>query len=340
MIPTFGEVFGEPIPAYFAMLMAAFAACTWFGVRWARAEGLDGEVIIDLSLISLITGVAGARLAHVLFDGYFMDYGHLCTDPALVGWRITQEQCRSEWVQGAWDAAAGVCRPTESDCFAWAKFWQGGLTWYGGMVFGVGYAMHFLRKEGFPRLRALDLGGRVLPLGLFFGRMGCWFGGCCFGLPTNAWYGVSFPAWSPASEQQWRAHLLDHPGLASLPVLPAQLMEGFGSLLIAFFILVVVEPRKRFTGQTFCVSMSLYAVLRFGLEYLRADDRGGTLGLTTSQWIGVLIVGACAALWPWLRQRGARTREAALRALNGGHRDAEGGSSNAPPADEATADGA
>lgn len=312
MIPTFGTVFGEPIPAYFAMLMAAFGACTWFAVRWARREGRDHDVLIDLALISLVTGVAGARIAHVLFDGYFWDYVHLCTDPAEVAWRITEAQCRSEWVQGIWDEAAGVCRPAEADCFAWAKFWQGGLTWYGGMIAGIGYAMHFLKKEGFPRIKALDLGGMILPLGLFFGRMGCFFGGCCFGRPTDAWYGISFPAWSPASEAQWRAHLLSHPSEPSLPVVPTQLLEALGSLLVALVIIGFVQPRKRFDGQTFCVSMVAYAVLRFMLEWLRADDRGGVLGLSTSQWIGILVVACALGLWPIFARRSARERERAL----------------------------
>lgn len=307
MIPTFGEIFGEPIPAYFAMLMAAFAACTWFAVRWAKRERRDHEVLIDLALISLITGVAGSRLAHVFFDGFFMDYVHLCTDPAQVAWHITREQCESEWVQGAWDAAASVCRPTEPDCFAWAKFWQGGLTWYGGMVLGVGYAMYFLKKEGFPRIKTLDMAGMILPLGLFFGRLGCWFGGCCFGQPTDDWFGVSFPAWSPASEAQWRAHVLDHPSHASLPVIPTQLLEAGGSLLIAFVIIGWLEPRKRFEGQVFCVSMAAYAVLRFVLEFFRADDRGGVGVLSTSQWIGIVIVAAAAALWPVLKRRSQET---------------------------------
>lgn len=308
MIPTFGEMFGEPMPAYFVMLMAAFAACTGIGVRWAKRENRDHDVLIDLALISLITGVAGARMAHVLFDGYLLDYVHLCTDPAQVAWRITEEQCASDFVQGRWDAAAGVCRPVERDCFAWARFWQGGLTWYGGMVLGVGYAMHFLKKEGFPRLKALDLGGMILPVGLFFGRLGCWFGGCCFGRPTDGWWGVSFPPWSPASEKQWQLGLLPHPSYPSLPVIPTQLLEAGGSLAIAFITIGWIQPRKRFDGQTFCVSMVLYAVLRFVLELFRADDRGGALALSTSQWIGILIVAGAIAFWPVLRRRAEAER--------------------------------
>ena len=313
MIPSFGHIpfLDEDLPAYFVMLTCAFAACTWFAVRWAKQQKLDSEVLIDLSLASVITGVAGARLAHVLFDGFFMDYVHLCTDYHLVDWHITQAQCASEWVQGSWDAAAGVCHPTEQDCFAWLRFWQGGLTWYGGMIGATAYAMHFLRKEKFPPLKALDLGGNVLPMGLFFGRLGCWFGGCCFGQRTDAWYGVSFPAWSPASEAQWRLHELGDASLPSHAVIPTQLLEAGGSLLIAAFAIGFLHPRKRFDGEVFCISMSLYAALRFVLEYFRADDRGGAAGLTTSQWIGIGLVAFCAVMWTRLRKYAA-TRQSSV----------------------------
>lgn len=294
--------FGEPLPAYFVMLTVAFLVCTWFAVRWAKREKLDHEALIDLALVSVITGVAGARIAHVLFDGFLMDYVHLCTDYTQVAWPITEEECGSEWVAGAWDAGASVCRPTGPDCFAWARFWAGGLTWYGGMIGAVGFALYFLKREGFPQVKALDLAGMILPLGLFFGRLGCFFGGCCFGVHTDAWYGLSFPAWSPASEQQWRQGDLSYPNLESLPVVPTQLLEAGGSLLIALFIIGWLKPRKRFEGQLFCISMALYAALRFALEYLRNDDRGGALMFSTSQWIGIGIVAGCAALWPVLQK--------------------------------------
>jgi len=313
MIPSFGHVpvLDEDLPAYFVMLMCAFAACTWFGVRWAKQEKLDHEVIIDLSLASIITGVAGARLAHVLFDGFLMDYVHLCTDYRLVDWHITQAQCASEWVAGSWDAAAGVCHPTEQDCWAWIRFWQGGLTWYGGVILATIYAMYFLRKEKFPPIKALDMGGLVLPLGLFFGRLGCWFGGCCFGQQTDAWYGVTFPAWSPASEAQWRLGDLPDASYASHPVIPTQLMEAGGCLLIAVFAIQWLHPRKRFDGEVFCVSTALYAILRFVLEYLRADDRGGAGAFTTSQWIGIGLVAFCGVLWVRFRNIAAQKQAVA-----------------------------
>jgi phosphatidylglycerol:prolipoprotein diacylglycerol transferase len=52
----------------------------------------------------------------------------------------------------------------------------------------------------------------------------------------------------------------------------------------------VVNPRKRYDGQVFVWFVGLYAVLRFALEFLRRDARGGWVGLSTSQLIGVGLV--------------------------------------------------
>lgn len=300
MIPQFGEVFGESLPAYFVMLMTGFAVAIGLGVVWAKRSQLDHDVIIDLGLVCLIWGVAGARILHVFVDGYFWDYVHLCTEPSIVEWPYPRGAC--EELGGAWDVAASVCRPAEGDCFAWAKFWQGGLVWYGGLLGAGGYGIYFLWKEGFPVLKGIDMTGMVIPLGVFFGRLGCWFGGCCFGDQSDHWSAVSFPAWSPASEAQYREGLLSHPGLDSLPVLPTQLYEAIACLAISAFCTLWLHPRKRFDGQVFVVSMGLYALARFGLEMIRADDRGAFLMFSTSQWIGLAIIGGMAYLYVRFRR--------------------------------------
>jgi phosphatidylglycerol:prolipoprotein diacylglycerol transferase len=74
-------------------------------------------------------------------------------------------------------------------------------------------------------------------------------------------------------------------------------MESLGSLLIAFIAIGVVQPRKRFHGQVFAISFGLYAILRFGLEFLRADDRGIYAGLATSQWISLGMLAFCGLVW-------------------------------------------
>jgi phosphatidylglycerol---prolipoprotein diacylglyceryl transferase len=91
--------------------------------------------------------------------------------------------------------------------------------------------------------------------------------------------------------------VLESKALASLPVHPAQLYEAVGCLAIAAVLGLWLHPRKRFDGQVLLAFLGLYAVLRFALEYLRDDDRGALLGLSTSQLIGLAILAGCAVAW-------------------------------------------
>jgi phosphatidylglycerol:prolipoprotein diacylglycerol transferase len=302
MHPSFGSLFGEPIPAYFAMLMIGFAVATLVASRMAKRQGLDKEVILDLALLSLIAGVLGGRLLHVIADGYFWDYVHLCTNPDAVVWRAVDSIRECHHLGGRWDAEASACHAITRDCFAWAEFWNGGLAYYGGLVAATITGVMFLRREHFPVGKGIDIVGAVLPLGIFFGRLGCFLGGCCFGSPTDPPLGLVFPPGSAASYEQFEAGLLADKNLASLPVHPTQLYESFGCLAIAAFLLLWLHPRKRFDGQVLLMFLILYAVLRFAIEFVRADDRGALFGLSTSQLIGVAIVAGCALLWPVFRR--------------------------------------
>jgi phosphatidylglycerol:prolipoprotein diacylglycerol transferase len=295
MLPTLAEIFGEPVPAYFTLLLIGFAAATWLAAHLAKREGLNPDSFIDLGLFCVIFGVLGARVLHVFADGYFWDYVHLCTDPTKVAWEITAAQCSE--VDGIWDAMRKTCQPSGRDCLAWAAFWRGGLTYYGGLIASSIFGIWFLKREGVPLFRGMDIAAISISLGLVFGRLGCFLGGCCFGIHTDHPFGLSLPAFSPASESQWRAGLLEAPHLPSLPVHPTQLYEALGCLAITVFLLSWLRPRKRFDGQVFLSFIALYATLRFALEYWRADDRGELLTLSTSQLLAIPALLLVAVFW-------------------------------------------
>lgn len=290
-------------PSYFVLLLSGFLFATALGAIWAKRIGLNPDVVVDLGLAMLLAGVAGGRILHVLVDGYFWDYVHLCTDPARVDWPLDRAECVSTAYDGVWDAAKGVCHPKRADCFAWAKFWAGGLTYYGGFLGASAAAVWLLRRDRFPFWKAADMAGFAVPLGLAFGRMGCLLAGCCFGAPTPLPWGLSFPPRSPASEEQAKAHLLESVRAWSHPVHPTQIYESAACLGIAGFLLVWLMPRKRYDGQIFVGFLVLYAIARFLVEILRRDARGEAVGLSTSQLIGLGLVGAAVAIHRWRTPR-------------------------------------
>lgn len=295
MRPELFRILDVAFPAYFVLLLSGFLFATATGALWARRIGKDPDVIVDLGLACLLMGVVGGRLLHVIADGYFMDYVHLCTDPSAVDWKVEQAVCVSRY-HGVWDTAKGVCHPTERDCFAWAKFWAGGLTYYGGFIGASAMAWYLLKRDRFPFWKAADMAGFTVPLGLGFGRMGCLLAGCCYGHRSEAGLAMAFPPHSPASEGQFKLKELASAADWSHPVLPTQVFESAMSLAIAAFCLLYVHGRKRYDGQVFVAFVGLYAFGRFVLEFFRADDRGGMLELSTSQLIGIVCVGAAALI--------------------------------------------
>src|SRR3954462_12135424 len=128
MLPEVFSLLGISLPPYFLLLLTGFLFATAVGAVWARRIGKYRDVVVDLGLACLLMGVVGGRLLHVLADGYFMDYVHLCTDPPKVDWHVEQALCVPRY-HGVWDAAKSVCHPPPhhdfmdrvSGCFAWAK---------------------------------------------------------------------------------------------------------------------------------------------------------------------------------------------------------------------------
>jgi len=308
--PDLFKLFDVAFPSYFVFLLSGFLFATAVGALWARRIGESADVIVDLGLAMLLAGVAGARLMHVFVDGYFWDYVHLCTDPSLVTWPLDQAECLSPAYQGVWDSAVRACHPKTADCFAWAKFWAGGLTYYGGLLGASAAAWFLLARDRFPFWKAADMAGFAVPLGLAFGRMGCLMAGCCFGATCDLPWAMSFPWRSAASEGQFKAHLLPSAKLWSLPVHPTQVYESAACLAIAAFCLLWLHPRKRYDGQVFAAFLALYAVARFVLEFLRRDDRGGLVGLSTSQLVGLALGVAAAVIHA--RRGGPRPRPGGL----------------------------
>ena len=301
MRPELFRLFDFGFPSYFVLLVTGFMFAIASATAGARKQGLNPDVVVDLGIAMLIAGVIGGRILHVIADGYFWDYVHMCTDPSKVNWPLDPAECVSSTYNGRWDPVQKLCHPSGTDCFAWAKFWAGGLTYYGGFIGASGVAVWILRRDKFPLGTMADFSGFAIPMGLVFGRLGCLLAGCCFGAECNLPWALSFPSRSGASETQAKAHLIASKFLPSLHVHPTQVYESLACLAITGFCLLYVYPRKRYAGHVFVVFATLYAVARFLLEFLRRDDRGSLLGLSTSQLIGVAIVFVMAFLHKKLR---------------------------------------
>lgn len=152
-----------------------------------------------------------------------------------------------------------------------------GIMFYGGALSGMA-AVYFLVKlrETRTRFTASEwMSKMAAPFAAFhcIGRIGCFLAGCCYGRETDGVFGVMFPDRPEAG--------IYHHGQA---VYPVQLFEAIGLLLIV----IAVHFYRR---DKFAFYMILYAVLRFALEFLRGDKRGGDIfGLSPSQITAFSVV--------------------------------------------------
>ncbi len=130
-------------------------------------------------------------------------------------------------------------------------------------------------------------------LGVAFGRIGCFFAGCCYGrvCDSSMLISVSFPRNSFAWAHQLQRGQILEIAATSLPVYPTQLFESAAALLIALLLLAGI-PRRRISGEIFLHMAILYAASRFALEVFRADNPAIALGFTFSQLtcMGVLAL--------------------------------------------------
>ncbi len=157
------------------------------------------------------------------------------------------------------------------------KIWEGGLVFYGGLIPAVMVAFGYMRRHKLPVWKLADLISPLIALGLSFGRIGCFFSGCCYGKETSLPLAVVFK---------------DPNSLARLnvPLHPTQLYDAANGLAI-FLFLSWMSRRKTFDGQIFWLFVFLYSTARFFIEIFRGDPRGFLFGslLSTSQGIGILL---------------------------------------------------
>ncbi len=155
---------------------------------------------------------------------------------------------------------------------------QGGFVFYGGLFGGYLGAIIYGKQFKIDIKDFLNIFAVVLPLGHAFGRIGCFFSGCCYGIE---YHGI-------LSHVYYDSHNALTP--LGVPLFPVQLLES-ALLFILFGILITIHIQKAHKNKIVNVYLISYALIRFVLEFLRGDSiRGAFLGLATSQWISLLII--------------------------------------------------
>ena len=233
----------------YGLCMAVGILCAYAVLaRLVARRGEDPDTLANLVVALVLVGLAGARTFYVA----------------------------EHWsAQFAGDPLAAV------------RIWEGGLMFYGSIVFGAAGLVAWCLWRRRSVLEWLDRFAVVVPLGQAFGRVGCFLNGCCWGRACDTALSVRYPAHSaPWREQLDAGALLPFSDgslpARSLPVLPTQLFEAAGCLALFALLLLLfrrLHPASdagkpsRAAGAVAAGYFLGYGAVRFVDEIFRADER-------------------------------------------------------------------
>jgi phosphatidylglycerol:prolipoprotein diacylglycerol transferase len=217
-------------------------------------------------------------------------FGAMVALAAIVGvWLFQRELRRAGLPDNAADAGvAGVMAGLAGAKLLWVAehlheeplaqllFNRGGLSWFGGLVGGIGAGLAVMILRRLPILAVLSAATPGLVIGHAIGRIGCFLVGDDYGRPSTLPWAIAFPRGLPPTD---------------VPVHPTQLYEATLLVPIAW---LLFRLRRRRATDAFVLGcyLVLTSVLRFLIEVIRVNERVA-LGLTVAQWasIGLAIVG-------------------------------------------------
>lgn len=215
---------------YGLMYLAGFASFYFYG-SWRAKKHPDwnSERIGDFLFYGAMGVILGGRIGYVLF----YDLSHYLAAPLDV-----------------------------------LKVWQGGMSFHGGLV-GVSLAMWlYARKVQLSVLAVADFVAPLVPLGLFFGRIGNFINGELWGRVTDSRLGMA--VYDPQLAQVVTKY-------------PTQLLEAFLEGVVLFIILAIYTRKPRPLGAVAGLFLVGYGAFRFFVEFYRLPD--AQLGYLWLDWV-------------------------------------------------------
>jgi len=244
------EVFGRQISTYGLFIIIGAAAA------WVMVKILENKKDKDIPLVFLICicgGLIGAFLLRPITR----------IPEVIIHWEHIKQMPFSVFI----------------------LYFFGDIVFYGGLIGGAAAMIIYCRVYRIPILPIADLFAPALAVAHGFGRIGCFFGSCCYGIAVHVThrFAVIFPPESVGAP-------------AGVPLLATQLIEA-ACLFVIAAILAIVYKKSAVTGLTACLYGLLYSILRFVLEFYRGDPARGIYGpFSTSQYISMVLFAVSVVL--------------------------------------------
>ena len=152
MYPLLIELGPLSIYSYGVLLATAYIAGLRFALQRAERAGLNGQRVMDLGILVIISALLGAKLMLLLvdFDRFTSDWSQLLV------------------------------------------LLKSGGVFYGGLLLAVPLSWWYIRRYKLPLWTTCDLFAPGIALGHAIGRMGCLMAGCCYGQATEVPWAITF----------------------------------------------------------------------------------------------------------------------------------------------------
>jgi phosphatidylglycerol---prolipoprotein diacylglyceryl transferase len=250
------------IGSYGLMLTLAFLAAIVVTNREFRRRAVDVNLAWDIYLLAIIGGLVGSRLLYIL-------------------------ETPGEFAARPWAVLVSST----------------GFSVIGGYLLAFALCFWHVRRQGQRFLLLADLTAPGLAIGYAVGRLGCILAGDgCYGLPTKAWCGMTFPhgivptlsAQNPGLAHFHRLRFPGEPVPPNIAVHPTPLYESLSHFLL---LVILLSPRwtTRPVGHRLAFFLGWFGLSRFLVEFIRLNPQSW-LGLTSDQWLALGLAATAIAL--------------------------------------------
>lgn len=235
---------------YGLMYLFGFVSAWWLGKKRSTRYGWSVTQVEDMLFYGAIGVIIGGRLGYAIF----YDLANTLSNPLTI-----------------------------------FKVWQGGMSFHGGLL-GVLVAFGwFARKSGKTYFEISDFIAPLVPLGLFFGRIGNFINGELWGKVSDVPWAMVFPTGGPLARH------------------PSQLYEAALEGLALFAILWLFSSRSRPVGAISGLFLLGYATFRFVIEFVRVPDQ--QYGYFWADWLTMgqilslpmMLLGVIIMVWAYRR---------------------------------------